>query len=196
MIGLVNRSRTALTALSMISALALGACSGDDPEPKLADPSPSASLPSSPSTTAVSGPVEPTMPAEARGTDAAAAEAFVKFYWEMVNYAQATGDVAPLQSLGTKCINCDDGAGFIENAYSKGGEIRGGNASVRRIETRFVKRSDSWWAVVECDIKLTPQTVDLPGTAQDQHFEGGPVDIRIYLQPISSGWTIRSVATR
>ncbi|MBI2245838.1 MAG: hypothetical protein HYU55_18475 [Nocardioides sp.] len=193
MIVAVTRSRTVIAALCVVSVLALGACSGDDPQPRFAPPSSSA--PTSPSTTAVSGPVEPTMPAAARGSDAAAAEAFVRFYWEMVNYAQATGDVRGLKGLATKCINCDNGVDFIANAYDKGGEIRGGEGTVSRLETHFVKRADGWWVIAECRVALTRQVVDLPGAGHDQRYEGGSADIRLYLQPIADGWTIRSVAT-
>ncbi len=193
MIVPVTRSRTVITALCVVPVLALGACSGSDPQPKLADPTESA--PTSPSTTAVSGPVEPTMPAAAQGTDAASAEAFVRFYWEMVNYAQATGDVDGLSGLATRCINCDDGVEFIEKAYGKGGEIRGGEGTVSHLETHFVKRSDGWWAIVECRVQLTRQVVDFPGDARDQHYDGGSTDIRLYLQPLTKSWTIRSVAT-
>ncbi|MDI6911311.1 DUF6318 family protein [Nocardioides sp.] len=194
MIVAVTRSRTVIAALCVVSVLALGACSGDDPEPRFAPPSTSA--PTSPSTTAVSGPVEPTMPAAAKGSDAAAAEAFVRFYWEMVNYAQATGDVAGLKALATRCINCDNGIDFITNAYDKGGQIRGGDGTVSRLETHFVKRTDGWWAITECHVALTEQVVDLPGDAHDEHYGGGSSDIRLYLQPIADGWTIRSVATQ
>lgn len=196
MIVPVNRSRTALTALSMISVLALGACSGDDPEPKVADPSPSATLPSSPSTTPVSGPVEPTMPAAARGSDAAAAEAFVKFYWEMVNYAQATGDVEGLKVLATRCLNCDTGVHSIEAAYEDGGEIRGGTGTVDRFDTKFIDRGRKMWAIVECRLSLTPQVVDMPGSGKDQRYPGGPSEIRMYLQPSADAWTVRSVGKR
>ncbi|CAI9403585.1 hypothetical protein HIDPHFAB_04011 [Nocardioides sp. T2.26MG-1] len=138
MIGLVNRSRTALTALSLVSVLALGACSGDDPEPKFAEPSPSRSLPSSPSTTAVSGPVEPTMPAEAKGTDAAAAEAFVRFYWEMVNYAQATGDLDGLRGLaGPECKPCVSGIRGLERLVERKADVHGGEYDVSDISSAF-----------------------------------------------------------
>lgn len=190
MIGLVNRSRTALTALSMISALALGACSGDDPEPKLADPSPSASLPSSPSTTAVSGPVEPTMPAEARGTDAAAAEAFVKFYWEMVNYAQATGDTSGLRGLSSGCRPCDSGAAFIESVYGNGGQLTGGVGRVDHTNVGVLQGQPDKRTVVHFKLASTRQLEDYPGTKRDKSYPAGAIDFQVVLEPRSGAWTV------
>ena len=136
------------------------------------------------------------MPPEAKGTDAKAAEAFVRFYWEMVNYAQATGDVDGLAGLGSKCAACDNGIAFVRDAYDKGGEIRGGDGKPGQFDTVFINRAGEHWAIVDCRVTTSKQTVDLPGTRNDQEFPGGATDIRVYLQPAGAAWTIRSLATR
>lgn len=190
MIVPVNRSRTALTALSMISVLALGACSGDDPEPKVADPSPSATLPSSPSTTPVSGPTEPTMPAAAQGTDAAAAEAFVEFYWEMVNYAQATGDVAGFKALGPDCATCKRGVESIEETYRAGGTIRGGEGSISDLRVHFLDHPGDPRVIAEFTLTNRAQTVDYPGRSDDLRYEGGKLAYQILLELTPEGWRV------
>jgi hypothetical protein len=190
MIVPVNRSRTALTALSMISVLALGACSGDDPEPKVADPSPSATLPSSPSTTPVSGPTEPTMPAAAQGSDAAAAEAFVEFYWEMVNYAQATGDVEGLEGLASRCGTCDAAVDYIKNIYGRGGRIEGGKGRFRQLKTNFLDHDGSTRALVRGDLVSSRQRVELPGSKHDESYPGGTLPFEVLLERTSDGWTV------
>ena len=194
MIGLVNRSRTVITAMSLMSlmsVLALGACSDDDPEPKLADPSPSSSAPSFPSTTAVSGPVEPTMPAAARGTGAAAAEAFVRFYWEMVNYAQATGDVESLLELADQhCRACRGGAHFLADTYERGGHIYGGKGEVSVRSTGFVRDHGGWSAVVEFDVTSTRQRIDLPGHSEDKVVPAGTIPLRAVLDRTDDGWVM------
>ena len=190
MIVPVNRSRTALTALSMISVLALGACSGDDPEPKVADPSPSATLPSSPSTTPVSGPVEPTMPAEARGTDAAAAEAFVKFYWEMVNYAEQSSDLAGLRRIAApECNACKQGMRYLKDVFEAGGEIAGGIQTVSHPETTFAVTDGRQEATVRFDLTSTRQRVDYPEPEQDKVFEPGTIKLLAVLSHHGAhGW--------
>ncbi|WP_296607448.1 DUF6318 family protein [Nocardioides sp.] len=174
----------------MISVLALGACSGDDPEPKVADPSPSATLPSSPSTTPVSGPVEPTMPAEARGTDAAAAEAFVKFYWEMVNYAQATGDVEGVRDLAPQCGTCDAAINYIVDVYDRGGRIEGGEGRFRHLRANFLDHEGGVRALVRGDLASAEQRVDLPGSRNDQSFPGGTLPFELLLEAGADGWTV------
>ncbi|ABL83551.1 hypothetical protein Noca_4054 [Nocardioides sp. JS614] len=187
MIVAVTRSRTVIAALCVVSVLALGACSGDDPEPRFAPPSSSA--PSSPSTTAVSGPVEPTMPAAARGSDAAAAEAFVRFYWEMVNYAQATGDVEGLRSLGAEgCNACDGGVQFIRDVVKRSGEVVGGENSISHVRSAFF--DDGRRITVWCDLANTKQIVDFPGKSDDEIYVAGSVKLQSVLRLDDGGWVI------
>jgi len=191
MIVAVTRSRTVIAALCVVSVLALGDCSGADPEPRFAPPSTSA--PTSPSTTAVSGPVEPTMPAAAKGTDAAAAEAFVRFYWEMVNYAQATGDLDGLQSLAdASCAACREGTSYLERVFSDGGEISGGAATVRVRTTGFVKDQGRSNAVVVFDVSSTRQRVDYPGDRRDESYPGGVTRLSAILIPHAGTWLMSS----
>lgn len=190
MIVPVNRSRTALTALSMISVLALGACSGDDPEPKVADPSPSATLPSSPSTTPVSGPVEPTMPPEAQGSDAAAAEAFVKFYWEMVNYAEQTEDLTGLKRIAApECVACKRGMDYLTGVFDAGGQISGGIQTVSGAETTFGKNDGVQEATVRFELTSTRQRVNYPEPVKDKTFEAGTLRlVAVLAKADEGGW--------
>ena len=187
MIVPVNRSRTALTALSLVPVLALGACSGDDPEPKFADPTPTE--PSAPSTTAVSEPVEPTMPAAARGTDAAAAEAFVEFYWEMVNYAQATGDVEGMRNLGAKgCRACEGGIDFIRDVFQRDGQVKGGENSVSNIRSAFFDKGQR--IPVWCELSNTRQVGDFPGEGDDEVYKASTVKLQSVLRLEDGRWVV------
>jgi len=183
-------SRTVITAMSVLSVLALGACSGGDPGPKLAPPSssPSSSAPSSPSTTAVSGPIEPTMPAAARGTDAAAAEAFVEFYWEMVNYAEQSGDLSGLKGLATRqCAACKRGMDYLTDVFKADGEITGGIQTVSRAKTTFALNNGVQEATVRFDLTSTRQRVDYPGFAKDTVFKPGTLSLLAVLAPSDGG---------
>ena len=188
MILAVTRSRTVVSVLCVVAVLALGACSGSDPEPRLAPPS--SSTPSSPSTTAASGPVEPTMPAAARGSDAAAAEAFVRFYWEMADYAQRTGDAAGLRLLSpTGCKACQQVLDFLESVYQRDGHIRGGETEVSDASTAPVGR-DGNLLVVRYALTNTRQVVDLPGGNRDEEYDAGTIRLEMILRSTPSGWRI------
>lgn len=188
----VTRTRTVITAFTLVSVLALGACSDDDPEPKFAPtPSPSTSAPTSPSTTAASGPVEPTMPAAAKGTDAASAEAFVKFYWEMVAYAQETGHLDGLKVLSdSTCLPCKRGIAYLKSVFDRDGEIAGGVGTVHRLSTGFVNDDGDEKAVVEFELTNTRQQVDFPGTHRDKEFPAGTLSMTAMLGHAGNGWVM------
>jgi len=170
-----------------MSVLALGACSGDDPEPELAPPSSSA--PSSPSTTAVSGPIEPTMPAAARGTDAAAAEAFVKFYWEMVNYAQATGDVEGLRGLTDEsCTACGGGLDALQKIFRQDGRVTGGINSLSKIHVGRLQNDDR--VTVWFELSTTRQLIDYPGNRRDEIYRPAKVTLMTVLRRDGGQWVI------
>ncbi|WP_141243047.1 DUF6318 family protein [Geodermatophilus obscurus] len=90
-----------------------------------ADASPSASEPELPPL----GPPDLPMPAEARTQDAAGAEAFVRYYIDLISNAQRTLDSNWIRDLSSGCETCDQLAvGFDEDrasGYARvGGEVR------------------------------------------------------------------------
>ncbi|MBI2244131.1 MAG: hypothetical protein HYU55_09390 [Nocardioides sp.] len=187
MIVAVTRSRTVVAALCVVSVLALGACSGDDPQPRFAPPSSSA--PTSPSTTAVSGPVEPTMPAAAQGTDAAAAEAFVRFYGEMVNYAQATGDLDGLESMTDQsCTACKGGLAALQRIFARDGRVVGGVNSLSRLRSGHLQGDER--LTVWFDLSTTKQLINYPGDRKDEVYRVATAKLMTVLRRDKGQWVI------
>lgn len=183
MIGDVTGTRAVIAAAALI--LALAGCS-DDPEPRVADPAPTS--PSAPTTDA-SGPTPPEMPDAAKGTDAAAAEAFVRFYWETVNYAQETGDVDALSDLGSsECGACTAGVQALRDVFDANGDFRGGTGTVSINNVNFIQDDGQPNAVVEFEVTSTKQTVDYPGSGKDKVIPAGTVSLRAVLAPRGRTW--------
>ncbi|WP_460829370.1 DUF6318 family protein [Nocardioides hungaricus] len=179
------RAVVAAVVAAVVLVLGLAACSGD-PEPRVAPPSPTV-----PSTTRASVQTPPEMPAAAKGTDAAAAEAFVRFYWETVNYAQETGDLSSLREISAKtCIACQAGLDYLEDVFAKDGAISGGRGRVGNPETAFATDGGVTYAVVDFDLRMTRQRVDLPGSGDDEVYAGGTSEVRARLAPTASGWVM------
>lgn len=180
-----------LPAALAVGLVLLAGCSGDDdPEPKIS-PTDSSSVASTPTPSPTpSGPVEPTMPAEAEGEDAAAAEAFVRFYWEMVGYAQATGDVAKLRSLGSRyCAACSAGLESIVRTYEAGGSITGGGLDIREVSGRRVTSHVGRAFAVTVSGVTESQTVREPGK-EDREYAGGSVRFKFVVQIDNRTWTV------
>jgi hypothetical protein len=68
-----------------------------------ADATPSASEPELPPL----GPPDLPMPAEARTQDAAGAEAFVRYYIDLINRTSTVMDAAPLREFSDGCEDCE-----------------------------------------------------------------------------------------
>lgn len=122
----------------LTAAVLLSGCSGDGgdggdgdaPEPTRA---PTTSTPPSPTTSSVSTPTEtpPVMPPEARARDVDGAAAFIRYYFDVVNYANRTGDVARLTELSDEeCQSCLNLIDTAANGYRNGGRIEGGQIIV------------------------------------------------------------------
>jgi hypothetical protein len=78
-------------------------------------------------TSAAPDPVEPQLPAAAKEASEAGARAFIEYYWELINYAQATGDVKALKAVsGANCEGCTAGLNAIRSLYVDGCHIEGG----------------------------------------------------------------------
>ena len=111
MIGVVSRTRAVLTAAVLLSALVLGGCTDDDPEPKFGPTeSTSPSSPTSPSTTAAAADLSP--------------EDTVRAWVDARNAALASGDVAAVEELSASgCTTCQDSLDPIRQVHADGGSF-------------------------------------------------------------------------
>lgn len=169
------------------AALVMGgsACS-DDADPEAAPPDPPTPAVS---TTPASGPVAPTLPPEAEGDDAAAAEAFVEYFWEVVNYAEQSGDTTGLVPLAmSSCDACRGGANSIREVHDAGGSFVGGKVSV--LSSKAVRLGSRGVAFgVSVELVFQPQDVRVPGEPR-KRYEGGEGEYQFILQQVDGSWRV------
>jgi hypothetical protein len=70
------------------------------------------------------------MPAEARTQDAAGAEAFVRYYIDLINRTSTVMDAAPLREFSDGCADCNRIASSTEQAAAAGQDYDGGEITV------------------------------------------------------------------
>lgn len=123
------RSLRAALAASVAALALLGACSDDDPSP--GDPSSTwtpTGKPETPTSDATEKPTEPALPEAATKATEDGARAFIAYYWDLINYAQVTGDVKALKrASGPTCDGCTRAVRAVEELYGSGGQADGGD---------------------------------------------------------------------
>lgn len=189
-----HTSRTAAAVVTLLLSVLVTGCEEDDPPnspPSSSSPSvPASSTPSDPTTTVTTGPVEPTLPAAAEAETKAGAEAFVEYYWEVVNYAQSTGDTDLLRSLSiAACAGCNGGAEAIERIYRRGGRIDGGLTRV--INTELVPKPSGGWTASQT-VHVDRQRIVGAGDL-DQTSRAGRLDLVLGVSFQSDAWLVTSL---
>ncbi|HWJ08608.1 MAG TPA: DUF6318 family protein [Nocardioides sp.] len=121
-----------------VAALALLAGCSDD-APSAGDPTSTwtpTSTPDAPTSRATAKPAEPPLPDAATKATEGGARAFIAYYWDLINYAQVTGDVKALKRVsGPHCAGCKAGISGIRDLYNGGGRAEGGEytLSIRKL---------------------------------------------------------------
>ncbi|MGY1594175.1 DUF6318 family protein [Geodermatophilus sp. SYSU D00708] len=114
-----------------VGAAVLGGCSEGQ---EAADTLPSADAPAATEEELPPlGPEDLPMPDEARTQDAAGAEAFVRYYIDLINRTSTVMDAAPLREFSNGCRDCDRIASTIESDITAGYRYEGGNITVTEI---------------------------------------------------------------
>ncbi len=132
MTGRAWRQRGLGAALACV--LVAAGCTSSGPADRVASSAPSDSATpaqpseSNPSHAADSHPEPrssaPTLPAAAEGDSVRSAEAFVRHYIELLNYAMTTGDTKAFRSASRDCEGCDRYAELFEEVTQAGGYSR------------------------------------------------------------------------
>jgi len=163
---------------------ALAGCGGDPPTPPPFTPTTSSTSPTPTSTE----PVEPVLPDAATEPTEAGARAFAEFYWELVNYAQATGDTSPVRLVSAQtCQPCASSASAIDRVYAKGGVIRGGDYSVTSVDTQALDVAHPAYRLL-LQVKNTKQQIDYPGVDKDSSLTSGSAAVRMYVDFLHGQW--------
>lgn len=170
----------------------LAACTGGGAtEPgSTSTPSATASARGSPSASA-SAVAPPVLPEVAKEHTEAGAVAFVQHFWDVVNYAQTSLDVMPLQTLYTRgCERCAAGAEGLLDVSRRGGIIAGGIHTLSEVRTTGFLAGDLRFSEVTFTLSITPQTVDYPGTARDIGNAGTTARGLFTLVANEDGWLV------
>ncbi|CAM3599746.1 DUF6318 domain-containing protein [Nocardioides marinus] len=163
--------------------LTLSACGGD-PEPRFKEePSPT------PSEVSSSAPIKEAW--EEKSPEGAMA--FAEHWVAELNAASLSGDTAGLQSVSaTDCSSCASLIKFIDETYAGGGEIRGGDWRLSKLN--FSSPDEGQTVAVGGTMKIPAQTVVTP---EGQRQESAALEAD-YFFTLSwrQGWQVDVVETR
>lgn len=187
----------ALAAVVVCGGLVGGVvgCSDDGPE---AGPSPSPTVSVSTSGSASpseEAPVEPVLPEAAKVATESGARAFIAYYWELINYAQVTGDVAGLEKVsGPKCRGCRSGVGAIREHYRAGGTIKGGAYSVKVVKINRLRSSADSPLAFEAKVvaRNAPQEI-IAADGSVTHQSAGRSTLVVAALWISGHWRLEAM---
>ncbi|WP_310964566.1 DUF6318 family protein [Nocardioides terrisoli] len=158
-------------------ALALVGCGGSATH----SPSPSNSPSASPS--AVRSPAIPPMPSAAKAHSKAGAVAFARHYVDLINYAQATGDVKALRAVeAAGCESCTRVRHELERIYGAGGWIKGGAWRIADVADAL-PNTDTDGFNVDIVIKTTRQRVKSSREGSVNTVSGGANAITVFVSP-------------
>jgi hypothetical protein len=186
----VTRSRLAIAVGSVALAVLVGACSGE-PKPKFAPAE--SSVPSVIESSSPAAQTTPALPTKARRNTPAGAEAFVRYFIEVLNYAQKTGDTARLHQASTsRCAACEGYVEAIESTYSTGGRVKGGALTVGRLRELPRDYGADWGAYGRG--RATPQTI-LRSDGTKSSFDGGRFALYAYTRWVNDRWAMQWMRT-
>ncbi|MHA7293674.1 DUF6318 family protein [Arthrobacter sp. HLT1-21] len=157
------RSRSSTAALAIVFGLLVAGCDGDagppgPPSPGTSTPAATSSVPAgtpTPSEPATSGPAtpEPTAassdgpaaniplpekPALADKNTVEGLEAFTEYWFDLLNYAYATNDWAPLEAVtDSGCETCMAIKGEVQRVYGDGSWLKGAEIDVMSFSSEF-----------------------------------------------------------
>ena len=186
--------RSGAVAIVVAAAVMLAGCAGGAPaDPGTASPtaiestSPSPSATPTPTTSAAykpadaSGPAQnvpvPVLPEVAKTETKEGAEAFTAYWFQQVNYAYETGDIAGVQSVTSpNCAYCSNITSSLTTNYQEGRWLAGGKITVPAATTTFERAADGNYQVI---VQVQQETIT--------YYAPGGSEFRAATKPSNTG---------
>jgi len=187
--------RAGAAGLVVALALALSGCnSGDSPGPGSTSspvaaetPTASATVTPTPTPSAVykpadaSGPAQnvpvPVLPEVAKTETKEGLEAFTRYWFELLNYAYQTGDVAPVQAVTSpSCQFCSNITNSLTTNYQGDRWLAGGRITIPAASTSFERSEDTNYQVI---LQVLQDTIT--------YYERGGSEFRTATKPSNTG---------
>jgi len=186
----VRRHATLPVLLSPL-VMGLSGCGGDAPKPAPYTPSPTTASPSPSTSPSADDSTPPPLPSVAKQKTVAGAKAFAEYYWQMVNYAQSSQDVAPLRKLGEPtCEACRGGIEGLQQIFDDGGKVEGGKYTARALSEKTYEADGFKSYQVILKISTEDETLDYPGTKRDQFAAGESHQTQMSLSWSEGSWHV------
>ncbi|MFC5999371.1 DUF6318 family protein [Quadrisphaera sp. GCM10027208] len=175
--------------IGVVLALAAGGCSAGATE----EPSPTTSrsvVTEQPTATASETvPAPPEIPAEAKEMTEAGADAFARHWFDVVEYAYATGNTEPLRALAeSECEICNASIAEIEERAQQGLITQGLNIEVL---TSAAAPGDNRGVVVTMTVRESDsRVVDADGEVQEESPASGQIAVNVYVANAGTEWQL------
>ena len=159
------------------------------------------SLPSSSATETTSdfpplGPQDMPMPHDARTQDAAGAEAFVRYYFDLINRMTKTLDTESLRQLSDGCDDCERIIMNAETSAKSNYSYEGGQITVTEVAPPLV-RADTADMAVRVD-QTALAVLDASGNRVEEGssnaFVGIPANVSLAWDPALKSWQMTYLA--
>lgn len=187
-----------LLAAALVLLLSAAACTDDSPDPR--DPtstwSPTGTIDApSPTEPPTEPPSEPELPEAAKRASEDGARAFIEYYWELINYAQVTGDVKTLKAAsGPNCGGCGAGMDGIRQLYGTGGHLEGGDYKVRLMKINQLTGSNPSDIAFEAKVAASAtEQVVVEGDGSKTHNPAATSEVVVAVFWLGSNWRLEEM---
>jgi uncharacterized protein DUF6318 len=135
------------------------------------------------------------MPAGAKGTSAASAKAFAKYYVELINHASMSGETVDLRAASTKkCSACEAIANEVERQYKNGGHLEGGSWTPGLASVGLSSRKTS--ALVSFPVRIAKQIEYAPTGKPAKTIPSATGTLDLRLIRLSGAWLVDRLDAR
>jgi serine/threonine-protein kinase len=135
----------------------------------------------------------PQPPTSAEPSTAEGSEAFVRHWFDALNYAVGTGDVTALEAASSSgCRACAEALAVVRGAYDDGSRLQGGGYTVRQVTT------DDFWSLENPRVgavvdRGARSTVATDGGQRDVLTGASFLSMQILLERVDNRWRVLEV---